>query len=33
MINFSDKEKNKFLNELFEFLKIPSISADPGHQK
>ena len=33
MINFSDKEKNKFLNELFEFLKIPSISADPSRQK
>ena len=33
MINFSDEEKNKFLSELFEFLKIPSISADPSHQK
>lgn len=33
MIIFSDKEKNKFLSELFEFLKIPSISADPSHQK
>ena len=33
MVNFSEKEKNKFLNELFDFLKIPSISADPNHQK
>tara|TARA_B100001250_G_scaffold412738_1_gene444771 strand:+ start:1086 stop:2468 length:1383 start_codon:yes stop_codon:yes gene_type:complete len=33
MIYFSDKEKRKFLNELYEFLKIPSISADPNHQK
>ena len=33
MISFSEQEKNKFLNELYEFLKIPSISADPSHQK
>ena len=33
MINFSEEEKNKFLHELHEFLKIPSISADPNHKK
>ena len=33
MINFSDEEKNKFLNELYEFLKIPSVSADPNQKK
>ena len=33
MINFSDKEKSKFLHELYEFLKIPSVSADPNQKK
>ena len=33
MINFSNKEKSKFLRELYEFLKIPSVSADPNQKK
>ncbi|MDG2396143.1 MAG: dipeptidase [Flavobacteriaceae bacterium] len=33
MYNFSDKLKDKFINELFEFIKIPSISADSKYTK
>ena len=29
----SEEEKNKYLNELFEFLKLPSVSADSKFSK
>lgn len=31
MIKLSDSDKNRYLNELISFLKIPSISADPAY--
>jgi len=30
---YIDKNKNNYINELKEFLKIPSISTDPAHKK
>ena len=30
---YINKNKKKFLNELLDFLKIPSISADPAYKK
>ena len=32
MNKLSEEEKNKYLEELFEFLKLPSISADSSHK-
>lgn len=32
-IKYIEKNKKKFLNELMEFLEIPSISADPDYKK
>ena len=32
MSTLSEKEKEKYLNELFEFLKLPSISADSRYK-
>lgn len=31
--NYVDKHKDRFINELIELLKIPSISADPAYKK
>ncbi|MGB2476014.1 MAG: dipeptidase [Flavobacteriaceae bacterium] len=31
MVKLSDSDKNRYLNELISFLKIPSISADPAY--
>ena len=31
--NYIQENKEKFLNELIELLKIPSISADPNYSK
>ena len=32
IIEYIDKNKNNYINELKEFLKIPSISNDPNHK-
>ena len=32
-IKYIDENRNRFLDELLEFLKIPSISANPGNKK
>ena len=32
MSTLSENEKEKYLNELFEFLKLPSISADSRYK-
>ncbi|MDG1039874.1 MAG: peptidase dimerization domain protein, partial [Polaribacter sp.] len=31
--NYIDSNKNRFINELIEILKIPSVSADPAFKK
>jgi acetylornithine deacetylase/succinyl-diaminopimelate desuccinylase-like protein len=31
--NYIEKNKDRFLNELFELLRIPSVSADPKHKE
>jgi acetylornithine deacetylase/succinyl-diaminopimelate desuccinylase-like protein len=31
--NYIEKNKERFLNELFELLRIPSVSADPKHKQ
>ena len=31
--NYIEKNKERFLNELFELLRIPSVSADPKHKE
>ena len=31
--NYIDKHKDRFINELIELLKIPSISADPNYKQ
>ena len=31
--NYINKHKDRFINELIELLKIPSISADPAYKK
>jgi len=33
MSTLSDKEKQNYLNQLFEFLELPSISADSRYKK
>ena len=33
MSTLSENEKEKYLNELFEFLKLPSISADSRYNQ
>ena len=32
-LEYIEKNKDRFLNELFELLKEPSISADPAYAK
>ena len=32
-LEYIEKNKDRFLNELFELLKEPSISADPAYSK
>jgi len=31
--NYIEENKNRFINELFELLRIPSVSAKPEHDR